>query len=50
MPSLAAVSMVEAQTGKPVLTAAIATTWSMLKALNLDTRVPGGGTLLSGLY
>ncbi|WP_339671511.1 hypothetical protein [Dasania marina] len=50
MPSLAAVSIVEAQAGKPVLTAAIATTWSMLKALDLDTRVPGGGTLLSGNY
>ena len=50
MPSLPAVSKVEAQVGKPVLTAAIATTWAMLKALNLDTRVPGGGTLLSGNY
>lgn len=50
MPSLPAVSIVEAQTGKPVLTAAIATTWSMLKALGIDTRVPGGGTLLSGAY
>lgn len=50
MPSLPAVSMVEARTGKPVLTAAIATTWQMLKALGLDTRVPGGGTLLSGAY
>lgn len=50
MPSLPAVSTVEAQVGKPVLTAAISTTWSMLKALNLDTRVPGGGTLLSGAY
>jgi len=50
MPSLAAVSIVEAQIGKPVLTAAIATTWAMLKALNLDTRVPGGGTLLSGAF
>ncbi len=50
MPSLPAVSTVEAQVGKPVLTAAIATTWAMLKALNLDTRVPGGGTLLSGAY
>jgi len=50
MPSLAAVPMVEAQSGKPVLTAAIATTWSMLKALNLETRVPGGGALLSGTY
>lgn len=50
MPSLPAVSTVEAQVGKPVLTAAIATTWQMLKALELDTRVPGGGTLLSGAY
>ncbi|RJE79669.1 Asp/Glu racemase [Paracoccus sp. JM45] len=50
MPSLAAVSIVEAQTGKPVVTAAVATTWAMLHALNLPTRVPGGGTLLSGAY
>ncbi|QJR20727.1 Asp/Glu racemase [Pelagibacterium halotolerans] len=50
MPSLAAVPLVEAQTGKPVLTAAIATTWQMLKSLELDTRVPGGGSLLSGAY
>ncbi|MFY0635887.1 MAG: maleate isomerase [Vannielia sp.] len=50
MPSLPAVSTVEARVGKPVLTAAIATTWQMLKALDLDTRVPGGGTLLSGAY
>ncbi|WP_183941316.1 maleate cis-trans isomerase family protein [Rhizobium paranaense] len=50
MPSLAAVPEAEAITRKPVLTAAIATTWSLLKALNLDTRVPGGGTLLSGAY
>ncbi len=50
MPSLPAVPMAEAITGKPVLTAAIATTWQMLKALDLDTRVPGGGTLLSGAY
>ncbi|WP_455769437.1 maleate cis-trans isomerase family protein [Paracoccus yeei] len=50
MPSLPAVSVVEAQSGKPVLTAAIATTWSMLRALDLPTRVPGGGALLSGAY
>lgn len=50
MPSLPAVSAVEARTGKPVVTAAIATTWSMLKALGLNTRVPGGGALLSGAY
>ena len=50
MPSLPAVPMAEAVTGKPVLTAAIATTWQMLKVLDLDTRIPGGGTLLSGAY
>ena len=50
MPSLPAVSIVEAQVGKPVLTAAISTTWAMLRALDLDTRVPGGGTLLSGAF
>jgi maleate isomerase len=50
MPSLAAVSIAEAVTGKPVLTAAIATTWQMLRSLELDTRIPGGGTLLSGAY
>lgn len=50
MPSLSAVTIVEARTGKPVVTAAIATTWQMLKALHIETRVPGGGTLLSGAY
>lgn len=50
MPSLAAVPLVEAQTGKPVVTAAIATTFQMLRALDLDTVVPGGGALLSGAY
>jgi maleate isomerase len=50
MPSLSAVAKVEAITGKPVITAAIATTYSMLKALKLDAIVPGAGALLSGAY
>lgn len=50
MPSLASVSKVEALTGKPVVTAAIATTYQMLRALDLDPVVPGGGALLSGAY
>ena len=50
MPSLQAVAQVEAMTGKPVVTAAIATTYAMLRALGLDTYVPGGGALLSGAY
>ncbi|WP_280514922.1 Asp/Glu racemase [Aureimonas sp. ME7] len=50
MPSLASVSKVEALTGKPVVTAAIATTYQMLKALDLEPVVPGAGALLSGAY
>lgn len=50
MPSLPAVAKVEALTGKPVVTAAIATTYAMLKALNLEPVVPGAGALLSGAY
>lgn len=50
MPSLPAVAKVEAQTGKPVITAAIATTYQMLKALDLEPVVPGAGALLSGAY
>lgn len=50
MPSLPAVPAVEAQTGKPVLTAAIATTYAMLTALELEPIVPGAGALLSGAY
>lgn len=50
MPSLPSVPAVEAITGKPVVTAAIATTYAMLKALNLEAVVPGAGALLSGRY
>ncbi|KAG1440831.1 hypothetical protein G6F57_018899 [Rhizopus arrhizus] len=44
MPSLPAVSQVEAETGKPVLTASIATTYAILKALGLDPVVPGAAS------
>jgi maleate isomerase len=50
MPSLSAVPKVEAVTGKPVVTAAIATTYAMLEALKLEPVVPGAGALLSGAY
>jgi maleate isomerase len=50
MPSLPVVAKVEAQTGKPVVTAAIATAYQLLRALQLDTIVPGAGALLSGAY
>ncbi|WP_275943711.1 maleate cis-trans isomerase family protein [Gluconacetobacter tumulisoli] len=50
MPSLPVVAKVEALTGKPVITAAVATTWSMLGALGLERVAPGAGALLSGAY
>lgn len=50
MPSLPVIAQVEAMTGKPVITAAVATTYAMLKRLDLDRIVPGAGALLSGAY
>ena len=50
MPSLAAVQGIENALGIPVTTAAICTTWQMLKQLGLETRVPNAGTLLAGKY
>lgn len=50
MPSLQVVPRVEALTGKPVITASVATTYALLKALDLEAVVPGGGALLSGAY
>src|SRR6218665_1194433 len=50
MPSLPAIAQVEALTGKPVVTAAVATTYAMLGALGLEQVVPGAGALLSGAY
>lgn len=50
MPSLSAISFVEEDSGLPVLSAAVSTTYCMLKALGLETRVPNAGALLSGRY
>lgn len=50
MPSLAAVPIVEQECGLPVLSAAIATTYQMLKRLQLRPVAPGAGALLSGKY
>lgn len=48
MPSLAAIQRVEDKVSKPVISASVATTWKMLKELDLDTHVPDCGALLSG--
>lgn len=50
MPSLQAIAKVEAMTGKPVITAAVATVYAMLSQLGLEPIVPGAGALLSGAY
>jgi maleate isomerase len=50
MPSLPVISKVETLAGKPVVTAAVATTYCMLKTLGLEPIVPGAGSLLSGAY
>jgi len=50
MPSLSVVPKVEALTGKPVVTAAVATAYALLKALDLEPISPGAGALLSGAY
>jgi maleate isomerase len=50
MPSLAAIDLLEKATGLPVTSAAVCTTWEMLRKLGLSTRVPMGGQLLSGKY
>jgi maleate isomerase len=48
MPSLAAVQRVEDELGIPVITAATATTYEILKALGHEPAIPGAGQLLAG--
>jgi maleate isomerase len=50
MQSLPSIDAVEREANIPTLSAAVATTWAMLKALQLPTHIPGCGTLLSGRY
>lgn len=50
MPSLAAVPVVEARVGLPVISSAICTSFRMLEELGLETVVPNAGALLSGKY
>jgi maleate isomerase len=50
MPSLAAIPIVEAECGIPVVSSAVCTTWQMLQTLGLEAIVPDAGALLSGKY
>jgi maleate isomerase len=48
MPSLPAIQPVEDRLGLPVVSAATATAYAVLRALGLPPEVPGAGSLLSG--
>jgi len=50
MPSLPAIQLVEDRLGKPVLSAAVATVYRILKTLDLKAEVPRAGYLLSGKF
>jgi maleate isomerase len=50
MPSLDSVQLIEDRVGMPVVSAAVCTTYMMLKKLGLKPRSPGFGALLSGDY
>ncbi|MCY1533193.1 Maleate isomerase [compost metagenome] len=50
MPSLPSVQLIEDRVGVPVISSSVATAYSMLKRLGLDSSVPGFGSLLSGRY
>lgn len=50
MPSLAAIQKVQDRIGKPVISAAVATTYFLLKEMGLKPIVPNAGALLSGKY
>lgn len=48
MPSLPAIPIVQAHVRIPVLSAATATVFGLLRALELEARVPDAGHLLDG--
>lgn len=50
MPSLEAIDALEQKVGIPVTSAAVCTTWEMMKKLEIEARAPIGGALLSGKY
>lgn len=50
LPSLEAIQLVEAESGRPAVSAASCTVFRLLRQLKLPTVVPGAGRLLSGDY
>jgi len=50
MPSLEAIDLIERESGIAVTSAAVCTTYEMMKKLGLNAKAAIGGTLLNGLY
>ncbi|WP_296463127.1 Asp/Glu racemase [Pigmentiphaga sp.] len=50
MQSLPSIQAVQDESGIPTVSAAVATSWQMMRKLGLSTNVPGCGELLSGKY
>jgi maleate isomerase len=50
MPSLEAIDLLQQKCGIPVTSAAVCTTWEMMKKLGIEARSALGGELLSGKY
>jgi maleate isomerase len=50
LPSLPSIQIVEDMVGIPVVSAAVCTTYRMLKEMGLKAQVPSAGRLLSGDY
>lgn len=50
MPSLGVIDAAERRLGLPVISAATATLFQLLRRLGLGTRVPGARRLLSGAF
>jgi maleate isomerase len=50
MPSLEAIDQLQQECGIPVTSAAVCTTYEMMKKLGIEARIPLGGELMSGKY
>ena len=50
MPSLEAIDIIEKEIGIPVTSAAVCTTYEMMKKLGIEAKSTIGGNLLSGIY
>ena len=50
MPSLEAIDLIQAECGIPVTSAAVCTTYEMMKKLGIEAKSAIGGELLSGKY